>query len=251
MKTPWIILDIGNTCVDICFHKENETSYIKIPSLDFTALDEFFNKVSPDTEIRISSVKKETEWHLTSLLTDLGLSFEFLSPSIMSEYAVNQGYDVRNLSYLGPDLFCDIVSEETDKDLIIVDLGTASKVLFLDKNKLFHGASILPGITTAFKSLGNTTSFIKEESLVKNPPIVSLKTNLCVSSGALYGTMYAVIGIIKDIISTYNVKDPHIILTGGNSLYLKEKLLKIDDYEIHYEKNSVLKGLGRIYGYNI
>lgn len=247
MNCSSILVDIGNSAVDICCHMDTGNEYAKISSDDFKALDVFFSNVTIGSTIHLSYVREDTKNHLLALFSKLGLSYTVLTPKVMEDYARENGYRVDNLSYLGQDLFCDIVSEENRSGLIVIDLGTASKILYLDKDGHFHGASILPGIMTFAKSLTENTSYINENSFVEHPPVVSLVTEECISSGALYGTSGAIASIINRIKKDFDAYDSKVVLTGGNARYVKSLLQESGLTEIQEEPNSVLKGLGRIY----
>lgn len=251
MNNCHLFLDIGNTAIDCLYINSNESSgkYEKYPLLKKDTLRgsilKHYNEEPFD--VYISSVNLKASAFIRSILDDSQIKYYFLDSRKMVEFSNKYGYTISNISFLGSDLFCDIIAEKNDSGLIIIDLGTATKVLYLDQNNVFHGCSILPGIMSFPKALFNDTSLLGDYPLIENPPIVSLETEECISSGAIYGTCYAVTGLVLKLLEKN--ADAKIYLTGGNS-YLIEKHLKIKDKDIIKEPYLVLKGIIKTFGFD-
>lgn len=251
MNNCHLFLDIGNTAIDCLYTNTNSSiaTYEKYPlSKKDTLRGSILNHFNEEPfDVYISSVNLKASSFIRSILDDSMIKYYFLDSRKMVEFCKKYNYDISNISFLGSDLFCDIIAKENKFGLIIIDLGTATKVLYLDSKNTFHGCSILPGIMSFPKSLFNDTSLLGDYPLLENPPIVSLKTEECISSGAIYGTCYAVSGLVSKLLEIN--KDAEIYLTGGNS-YLIENKLNIKDKQIIKEPYLVLKGIIKTFGFD-
>ena len=75
---------------------------------------------------------------------------------------------VDNPLEIGNDLIADLVGakEKYGAPLLIADLGTASKILLLDKDFIFCSALIMPGLTLSAESLSNKAALLPKVSLI-------------------------------------------------------------------------------------
>ena len=95
----------------------------------------------------------------------------------------------------------------------------------MDKNNKVLGGAILPGIFTQFRSLIEHTSALKKIRLESFPKIIGKNTNQAISSGIINGMLGAVTYFIHSIRKEFGTETP-LLLTGGNSGWILEQLLK-------------------------
>lgn len=154
---------------------------------------------------------------------------------------------IDNPSELGCDLVCDCVGGllKYQAPLIIADLGTANKILVVDKNGHFTGCTISVGIKIGMKSLTNNTAQLMDVSLVPPKKVVGKNSIDSLNSGATYGTCAMIEGMANKIEEELGYKC-HKILTGGNSLLIKDIISK----EFIYNPTLILDGLYHIYQKN-
>jgi len=102
------------------------------------------------------------------------------------------------------------------KNMIIVDFGTATTFCVIDKNKHYLGGVIMPGMRLAMEALTTNTSKISAVKIVKPEAIVGRSTAESVQSGLFLSQLAAVEKIQRDISQAYfSDEDVITIGTGG------------------------------------
>ena len=111
-------------------------------------------------------------------------------------------------------------------NLIIVDMGTATTLEIVTKEKEFLGGTIMPGLKISVNALANGTAKLPSVEIAK--PVHSCGTNTieAIQSGLYYGTL----GSIKEICyqyqkSNFDGNKAYIIGTGGFSKIFSENNL--------------------------
>ena len=249
MKDELLLVDIGNTTIDLLYKGKGERKREKIPPEDQKSMIAFLHSLpSSSFSCYISSVDKKGLFLFLDALKSIGIEGEVLSPSKMKETSQRLSIRVDNTEYLGSDLFCDILARENKDGLLVIDCGTASKLLLLDDKNVFHGALILPGIALFPKALSVSTDLLSDTRLTKKPPLLSLKTEECLSSGALNGQAAMFAGLVKKVKEEYSLPHAKVLLTGGNSYLIKDLLPEFGLEDFEWDQNAVLEGLARSYG---
>ena len=247
MKDTVLLADIGNTSLDLCLYQNEILFPCKIskdqPELLKKKIGEYLEK-KPFSFALISSVNHEARDTLTTLLEEKKIPYEAVNPEMMDTYNEIHHIKVDNTSFLGSDLYCDILAYPAP--CIIIDLGTVGKILFLDKNKVFHGAAIFPDIKQFASLMHQDTDLLGEYDLLKNPPVVSLKTKECISSGIINGISGLIVSMTKRIKKDYNAKESEVYLTGGNSTLVKDILPYFEMEDFHYDPYLPLRGLSKL-----
>lgn len=176
------------------------------------------NSIDPAkiTQIGICSVVPQINYSLSSaILKYFGCEPLFIQAGIKTGLKLK----VANPKEVGADLIANGIgaaSIHNDKDIIIVDLGTATTIQALSKDKDFLGVSILPGLKMSVQSLADGTSKLPNVEIIKADKACGTATIESIQSGIYFGTA----GAIKEIsqkIKTEVFKDskPFIIGTGG------------------------------------
>ena len=129
------------------------------------------------------------------------------------------------------------------QDLLIIDSGTAITFDFFQRDGLFLGGNISPGIPLRLRSLHEFTSKLPLVEYTPTFTPVGKNTREAILNGVLNGMLYEVRGYIDQ----FQKKHPHAVtlLTGGGSDFLKETLKR----EVHFEKNLVFIGLNQLLEY--
>jgi type III pantothenate kinase len=155
---------------------------------------------------------------------------------------------VKNLKNVGSDRICNCVFGyeyyNRKENVLIIDSGTAITYDVVLKNGDFIGGSIAPGIKTISKSLNQYTSslpLIEMNDLKITSSPIGRNTVEALSSGIIFSVIDSVDGMISRIKDFYNI-DFRIILTGGDSEFIKPKLKN----KIILKKYSVLEGINFI-----
>lgn len=155
--------------------------------------------------------------------------------------------DIENINEVGTDrvVGSSIGYVMTKSATIIVDFGTATTFDVIDKNGVFIGGAIAPGILLSLESLITRTAKLPkvELSLPKSP--IGKNTINAIQSGVLYGWSGIVEKLVNEIQKNINDKTK-LIITGGASHFV----LPLINVDYIYEKDLVLKGLKLIYDMN-
>ena len=154
---------------------------------------------------------------------------------------------VDNPLEIGNDLIADLVAakEKYGYPTLIADLGTASKILLLDKSGTFVSCLIMPGLTLSAESLSNKAALLPEVSLIAPKSILAKNTLGAMNAGIVYGHADMILGLINRYERELGYPCKHI-LTGGGAVYLKDIL---NDNFI-YDQNLNLEGLNLIINKN-
>jgi len=201
-----------------------------------------------DTEIEgsiLSSVVPElTNQILNALKLLLNKKPLVIGPGIKTGLNIK----IDNPQTLGSDRVCDAVCviEEYKVPAIIIDMGTATTISVIDKNKNHIGGMIIPGIKTSLDSLSTNASQLPYISLDDPKVLIGKNTIDCMKSGIVYGNVALVDGLI-DRIKEELGNDYVVIATGG----LSKLIIKHSKHNIIYDENLLLKGLYYIYNKNI
>ena len=251
-----VCFDVGNSTIGIGVFKENKLIERMIINTDphFTE-DEFyqlfkkpFAVVNSGKEvvdnIIYSSVVPQVDVSLLSALKKLTDVKPLL---INAKTKIDLSIDVDNPSEIGNDLIADLVGakEKYGYPCLIADLGTASKILLLDKTGTFTSCLIMPGLTLSAESLSNKAALLPEVSLIAPESVMARNTLGAMNAGIVYGHADMILGLIKRYEKELGYPCKHI-LTGGGAQYLLS-ILK-DDFI--YDKNLNLDGLNIIINKN-
>jgi type III pantothenate kinase len=130
-----------------------------------------------------------------------------------------------------------------DSEVLIIDAGTAITFDFLSSNA-FKGGNISPGLTMRFKALNKFTDQLPLVSPSANFTFPGRNTADAISAGVITGVTYEINEYIRTFVNKHT--DFNIILTGGDSEYLKDKI----NHQITYMPDIVIDGLNYILEYN-
>lgn len=118
------------------------------------------------------------------------------------------------------------VSLHPETDLIVIDMGTATTIDVVTKDKEYLGGAIIPGLRISVEALANETAKLPMVEITK--PEHSLGTNTIEAIQS--GNFYIHLGGLKELCSQYttsifNGKKPLVLGTGGFSRIFEETKL--------------------------
>ena len=251
-----ICIDVGNSTIGIGFYKDSSLfermSFNTDPKLTedefYHSLKSLLSNLNIDKKeietIIFSSVVPQINVALINALKQLFNKEPMLiGPGTKTGLAIK----VDNPLEIGNDLIADLVGakEKYGAPTIIADLGTASKILLLDKNATFVSCLIMPGLTLSAESLSNKAALLPEVSLIAPKSILAKNTLGAMNAGIVYGHADMILGLIARIEKEIGYPCKHI-LTGGGATYVLD-ILK-DNFI--YDKNLNLDGLNIIINKN-
>ena len=154
---------------------------------------------------------------------------------------------IDNPATLGSDIVvgCVAAAANYPKPLIVVDMGTATTIVVVDKNGIYRGGVICPGVRVAMQSLTKNAAQLQEISLDTPKKTIGTNTADCMRSGAVFGTAAMIDGIIDRICGEIE-GEPTIVATGG----LSKKIIPNCRHKIILDNDLLIKGLQIIYNKN-
>ena len=152
-----------------------------------------------------------------------------------------------NPAQLGADLVVDAVAciNEYPLPAMIFDMGTATTVSVVDKNKNYLGTVIIPGVEVSLNSLVGGTSQLPKISLEAPKNIIGKNTVESMKSGIIYSTVASIDGLIEKIEEEMG-ESLTVVATGG----LAPTIIPMCKRDIILDDELLLKGLAIIYNKN-
>lgn len=233
-----LLVDIGNTTIKFGTSDSNKFNYLgRVQTSSFSKEDVFdvLKEVNIVDTVVYSSVVPIAYQKVKEIIDKI---YNADSIEIKVDLAHKPRIEIDDPNELGVDLFCDLISgyELFGAPLAIIDLGTASKVLFINKEGIFNCCAIFIGYELARKSLSNKAALLPDFDEKTIKPISECHNTIDVLNSSNY---YSQIDSVNGIIDRYEKEVGYKIkrvFTGGNAT----KFIKNDDI---CDEHLVLKGL--------
>ena len=233
-----LALDIGNSQI-FCgvFEREQLKVQVRYASKAQISSDEFGvflrgalreNGVDPESikTIGISSVVPELNYALRACSQKyFNVEPMILQPGVKTGLKV----DYKDPKEVGSDRIADAIGAVKmfpNRDLILVDFGTATTVCAISKDKVFLGGNIMPGIRLSMEALEAKTSKLPSVEISSVKEVIGKTTVDSIRNGLYWSN----VGMIKEITSriseeVFSGNPPLKLATGGFShLFDKENL---------------------------
>jgi len=81
--------------------------------------------------------------------------------------------------------------------VIVVDMGTATTLVAVDKSNCFRGGAIIPGVKLSYGALSAGTSLLPDIAVLRPKKVVGTNTVDAMRSGAVYGTAAMIDGMVQ------------------------------------------------------
>ncbi len=253
-----LAVDIGNTNITVGGLDEKKTYFLaRLVTLRDKTKDEYAINLKDLIEIH-KFTPHDIEGSIVSssvpqLESTFSSAIELLTghkPFVVGP-GIKSGLNIRidNPAQLGSDLVVGAVAalKEYETPLIIFDLGTATTVSVIDKNRNFLGGIIYPGVFVALDALSSRTSQLPRIAVEPPSRLIGTNTVDSMQSGAVYGNASMVDGIIERIEEELGSKAT-VIATGGVAHRIVPHCRRKD---IILDDNLLLKGLLLIYRKNV
>lgn len=162
---------------------------------------------------------------------------------------IKTGLDIKidNPATLGSDIVvgCVAAIAQYPAPLIVIDMGTATTMVVVDKDRIYRGGVIMPGVKVAMESLTGNTAQLPAISLEAPKKAIGTNTVDCMRSGIVFGNAAMIDGMI-DRLSLEIEGKPTIVATGG----LSSKIIPNCIHKIYIDNDLLIKGLEIIYNKN-
>ena len=150
-------------------------------------------------------------------------------------------------SQTGADLVigCVAALREHAAPMIIIDMGTATTMIVLDKDSAMIGGAIIPGVKISMDALTGRTALLPGLQLDQSRKAIGSNTIDCMRSGLMLGNACLIDGMIDRMEEELGYKTT-VIATGGIARFV----LPMCRHEIIYDKDLLVKGLAALYREN-
>lgn len=154
---------------------------------------------------------------------------------------------VENPSQTGADLVVGSVAalREHTAPLIVVDMGTATTIVVLDRDGAFIGGSISPGVKISLDALTERTALLPGLQLDQPRRAIGRNTIDCMRSGIMLGTACMLDGMIERMEQELGCAAT-VVATGGIAKFVVPMCRR----EMIYDKDLIVKGLAILYREN-
>ena len=154
---------------------------------------------------------------------------------------------VENPSQTGADLVvgCVAALREHKAPLVVIDMGTATTIVVLDKDGAFIGGSISPGVKISMDALTDRTALLPGLQLDQPKKAIGRNTIDCMRSGIMLGNACMLDGMVERMEEELGYKTT-VVATGGIAKFV----LPLCKREMIYDKDLLVKGLAILYREN-
>ncbi len=223
-----LALDVGNTQIYGGVFKDDKLLAKFRATSGSSTSDEFgtfFKSALRENGIDPKEIK---ELAICSVVPDLiyalhqaSLKYFGLEPFLL-QGGIKTGLNIKykNPLEVGADRIANAIAASgmfPDKDLVIVDLGTATTFCAVSKKKEYLGGVIMPGLRISMEALASRTAKLPRVEIAKPGELVGKTTIDSIQSGLYYSSLLAITGISEKIKSDYFSDEALVIGTGGFS----------------------------------
>ena len=129
--------------------------------------------------------------------------------------------------------------------VIVLDMGTATTIVAIDRSRAYIGGAIIPGVNLSYGALAAGTSLLPSISITAPKKVIATNTVDSMRSGAVYGTAAMLDGMIERMEAELGGKCT-VVATGG----LASSIIPYCRREIICDDDLLLKGLWILYKKN-
>jgi type III pantothenate kinase len=223
-----LCLDVGNSHIyGGVFAGEQLRLQFRYPSVLQCTSDQlgvFFKSILRENEfdpaqikqIAVCSVVPSLDYSLrSSLVKYFSIEPFFLKAGVKTGLKINY----KNTHEVGADRIADAVAAMhlfPAKNLIVIDLGTATTFDIITHDRAYVGGVIIPGIHIAMKALNENTAKLPPVNILKPESVIGQSTITNIQAGLFYGHLGAMREILAVIVQEqFHGEKPMVIGTGG------------------------------------
>lgn len=152
-----------------------------------------------------------------------------------------------NPQQVGSDLIVAAVAalREYKPPLILIDMGTATTISVINKDRAYLGGCICPGVRISAEALSSRAALLPGIDLDQPRHAIGKNTTDCMRSGIMLGAACMLDGMIERMEQELGERAT-VVATGGIARFV----LPMCRREIAYDRNLLLKGLAVLYQMN-
>ncbi len=251
-----LTLDIGNTNITIGVYDDKKLIFVSRMATDTSRMeDQYAIELRDILDIygislndiegaAISSVVPPVTTYIVRAIKRLiNVSPICVGPDTKTNVKIN----IQRPELLGADLLvgCVATAEMFHGPTIILDMGTATTFVVLDREKNMRGGCICPGVGISMDALTRRAAQLPSISLEAPQHVISDNTVDCMRSGIIFGTACMIDGMVERMEEELG-ETCHVVATGG----LSKEIVPHCKHSIHLCDTLLLEGLRMIYEAN-
>lgn len=251
-----LTIDIGNSNIMLGgFEKDKLAFVVRISTEASKTEDEYASKILNVLALHNVEKNKISGAIISSVVPPLNTVMKqavkliYGVDALMVGPGIKTGINIHcdNPSSVGADLICACVAAHHiyGSPSLIVDMGTATKMMVVNKKGAFIGVSIIPGVLMGLNALAEGTAQLPKVSLEAPSCVIAKNTVDCMKSGVIFGNASMVDGMIDRINDEFGEELP-VYATGG----LAALIVPHCKHSITLDEYLVLKGLHILYQKN-
>ena len=251
-----LTVDIGNTNITLgVFDGDRLAASVRLSTILSGTRDEYASRLVSVFDLHGVRREDVTGAILSSVVPPLNavlreaIRFVFGVDALTVGPGIKTGLNIHcdHPASVGSDLICACVAVHTlhGSPALIVDMGTATKIMVMDKRGTFAGVSISPGVLMGLRALSDGTAQLPQVSLETPGALVAKNTADAMRSGVIYGNASLIDGMIDRFTEVLGGDVP-VYATGG----LASTVVGYCKHNITVDEQLVLKGLNIVYHKN-
>ena len=236
-------IDMGNTSTKIAFFEGEKMQSHHMVENHLEEIIALVESHQPD-RVLVSSVGNEELTHQVieqiSQLCDVQLLSTKMKTSFSNAY--------QSLDTLGLVRFAAVAGAYhlyPNQNVLIIDAGTCLTLDFVDKEGVYQGGSILPGLQMRLQALHQLTNRLPLIESEWPEDFIGKNTKQSIQTGVLQGMVHELDGFIEQYRAEYG--KVILILCGGDAHFFESR----SKNEIFAHPNLVLEGMNSILNINI
>lgn len=238
-----LIYDVGNTSTKVAVYDGNKKKFaLSAREYRVEKLEEVFAPLMGDLKRAIiSTVRDPPDFVIDIALLGIPYTLVF---SQHTKLPFRNEYETP--ATLGSDRLAAVTGAYflyPGRNVLIIDAGSAVTYDYLS-GKSYKGGNISPGLNMRFKALHHFTGRLPLGSTLQKYSSPGKSTMEAISAGVTDGLIFEIDSYIRSFRAEKT--DSTVILTGGDSAYLRERLY----CEVDHQPDLVLDGLNHILEYN-
>ncbi len=251
-----LAVDIGNTNIVLGGFEGDTIKFVaRIATNPGKTEDEYATKISSILALREINPEEIKGAIVASVVPPLNtiikkaIKMVYGVDPIMVSPGIKTGINIKcdEPATVGADLICACVAAHFiyGSPSLVIDMGTATKIMLIDKSGAFCGAAIASGVNIGLAALARGTAQLPQISLEAPKSALGKNTADCMRSGVVFGNA----AMIDGMINRFNAEmgeDLPVIATGG----ISGAIVKYCNHDIILDEDLVLKGLNILYKKN-
>ncbi len=251
-----LTIDVGNTNIVLGGFEDEKLSFVARTSTDVTKTeDEYVGKIRSIMSVHHVEQKSVKGAIISSVVPPLNgvmqraIRIVYGVDALLVRPGIKTGIKIHcdDPASVGADLICACVGAHYvyGSPSLVIDMGTATKIMLMNKEGAFTGASIIPGVKIGLAALASGTAQLPQISLDSPDSVIGKNTVDCMRSGVVFGNASLIDGMIDRYSEAAGETLP-VYATGG----LASTIIRHCKHEITLDEDLLLKGLYILYQKN-